>query len=41
MTPTRAAAYAILVQGFIATMLLAVLAANLGVLWVAVEAPPS
>ena len=38
MTPTRAAAYAILVQGFIATMLLAVLAANLGVLWVAVEA---
>ncbi|MHB8439009.1 MAG: proton-conducting transporter transmembrane domain-containing protein [Acidimicrobiales bacterium] len=33
----HAALYAILVQGFLATMLLAVLAANLGVLWVAIE----
>src|ERR1019366_6964118 len=34
----HASLYAVLVQGFVATMLLAVLAANLGVLWVAVEA---
>lgn len=37
-TPRQASLYAALVQGFLATMLLAVLAANLGVLWVAVEA---
>jgi len=37
-TPRHAALYSVLVQGFLATMLLAVLAANLGVLWVAVEA---
>ncbi|MGO9027924.1 MAG: proton-conducting transporter membrane subunit [Acidimicrobiales bacterium] len=37
-TPGRTTAYGVLVQTFIATMLLAVLAANLGVLWVAVEA---
>ncbi|HVB90466.1 MAG TPA: proton-conducting transporter membrane subunit [Acidimicrobiales bacterium] len=34
----RATVYAVLVQGFVACMLLAVLAANVGVLWVAVEA---
>jgi len=34
----RVMGYGVLVQAFIATMLLAVLAANLGVLWVAVEA---
>jgi len=37
-TRRHAALYATLVQGFLATMLLAVLAANLGVMWVAVEA---
>ncbi len=37
-TPRRAAVYGVLVQAFIAAMLLAVLAANVGVLWVAVEA---
>ena len=37
-TRGRATGYGVLVQAFIATMLLAVLAANLGVLWVAVEA---
>ncbi|HVA07137.1 MAG TPA: proton-conducting transporter membrane subunit [Acidimicrobiales bacterium] len=37
-TRRHAALYGILVQGFLASMLLAVLAANLGVLWVAVEA---
>ncbi|HUZ09036.1 MAG TPA: proton-conducting transporter membrane subunit [Acidimicrobiales bacterium] len=37
-TPRHASLYCVLVQGFLATMLLAVLAANLGVLWVAVEA---
>lgn len=37
-TRWHASLYAVLVQGFLATMLLAVLAANLGVLWVAVEA---
>jgi hydrogenase-4 component F len=37
-TPRHASLYAVLVQGFVATMLLAVLAANLGVLWVAIEA---
>ena len=37
-TERHAALYGALVQGFLATMLLAVLAANLGVLWVAVEA---
>jgi len=37
-TPRHASLYAVLVQAFLATMLLAVLAANLGVLWVAVEA---
>ncbi len=36
-TLRHASLYAALVQGFLATMLLAVLAANLGVLWVAVE----
>jgi hydrogenase-4 component F len=34
----HAALYAVLIQGFLATMLLAVLAANLGVMWVAIEA---
>jgi hydrogenase-4 component F len=37
-THRQASLYAALVQGFVATMILAVLAANLGVLWVAVEA---
>ncbi|MDA8359658.1 MAG: proton-conducting transporter membrane subunit [Actinomycetota bacterium] len=37
-SPGRVVSYRILVQAFIATMLLAVLAANVGVLWVAVEA---
>lgn len=37
-TRGRVTGYGVLVQGFITTMLLAVLAANLGVLWVAVEA---
>ncbi len=37
-TPRRAATYGLLVQLFIAAMLLAVLAANVGVLWVAIEA---
>jgi hydrogenase-4 component F len=37
-TSRHASLYAALVQGFVTTMLLAVLAANLGVLWVAVEA---
>jgi len=37
-TRHHASLYSVLVQGFLATMLLAVLAANLGVLWVAVEA---
>jgi len=34
----HASLYAVLIQGFLATMLLAVLAANLGVMWVAIEA---
>lgn len=34
----RATTYGVLVQAFVATMLLAVLAANVGVLWVAIEA---
>ncbi|MGH9020018.1 MAG: proton-conducting transporter membrane subunit [Acidimicrobiales bacterium] len=37
-SPRHAAAYCVLVQLFVGTMLLAVLAANIGVLWVAVEA---
>ena len=37
-TRGHAALYCVLVQAFVATMLLAVLAANLGVLWVAIEA---
>jgi hydrogenase-4 component F len=37
-TGRRARLYAVLVQVFVTTMVLAVLAANLGVLWVAVEA---
>lgn len=37
-TPRRAAVYTALVQAFVTCMLLAVLAANLGVMWVAVEA---
>ena len=37
-SPRRATAYGVLVQAFVAAMLLAVLAANVGVLWVAVEA---
>ena len=37
-TRRHAALYCVLVQVFVATMLLAVLAANLGVLWVAIEA---
>ena len=36
--PRRAAGYTALVQAFVTCMLLAVLAANLGVMWVAVEA---
>lgn len=37
-TRRHGALYAVLIQGFLATMLLAVLAANLGVMWVAIEA---
>jgi hydrogenase-4 component F len=37
-TPERARLYAVLINSFIASMSLAVLAANLGVVWVAVEA---
>ena len=37
-TRRRATTYGVLVQAFVAAMLLAVLAANVGVLWVAVEA---
>jgi len=37
-TPRQAITYRVLVQAFVAAMLLAVLAANVGVLWVAVEA---
>ena len=37
-TPRQAVQYAALMQSFVATMLLAVLAANIGILWVAVEA---
>ena len=37
-TRRHASLYAVLVQAFVATMLLAVLASNVGVLWVAVEA---
>ncbi len=37
-SPRRATLYAVLVQAFVTTMLLAVLAANLGILWVGVEA---
>ncbi len=37
-TRERAASYWLLVQAFVATMLLAVLAANVGILWVAIEA---
>ncbi|HVB70258.1 MAG TPA: proton-conducting transporter membrane subunit [Acidimicrobiales bacterium] len=37
-TPRHASLYAVLIQGFLASMLLAVLAANLGVMWVAIEA---
>jgi hydrogenase-4 component F len=37
-TERRATLYALLVQVFVATMVLAVLAANLGVLWIGVEA---
>ncbi|MHB1905670.1 MAG: proton-conducting transporter transmembrane domain-containing protein [Acidimicrobiales bacterium] len=37
-TPRHASLYTVLIQGFLATMLLAVLAANLGVMWVAIEA---
>jgi hydrogenase-4 component F len=37
-TRRHAALYSVLVHAFVATMLLAVLAANLGVLWVAIEA---
>jgi len=37
-TPRHATTYGVLVQAFIVAMLLAVLAANVGVLWVAVEA---
>jgi hydrogenase-4 component F len=36
--PARSVLYGVLVQAFVACMLLAVLAANVGVLWVAVEA---
>ncbi|MCU1492540.1 MAG: dehydrogenase (quinone) [Acidimicrobiaceae bacterium] len=37
-TPQRATTYGVLVQAFVAAMLLAILAANVGVLWIAVEA---
>ncbi|HUV58120.1 MAG TPA: proton-conducting transporter membrane subunit [Acidimicrobiales bacterium] len=37
-TPRQAVQYSVLIQLFVATMLLAVTAANIGVLWVAVEA---
>jgi len=37
-TQRRAATYGLLVQAFVAAMLLAVLAANVGMLWVAIEA---
>jgi hydrogenase-4 component F len=37
-TPRRATTYGVLVQAFVAAMLLAVLAANVGVLWLAIEA---
>ena len=37
-TPRHAALYTVLVQAFVCCMLLAVLAASLGVMWVAVEA---
>lgn len=37
-TPRQAVQYAALMQSFVATMLLAVLAANIGILWVAIEA---
>ncbi len=37
-TPGQAQQYAVLIQLFVTTMLLAVLAANIGILWVAVEA---
>ena len=37
-TRGRATSYGVLVQAFVTTMLLAVLAANVGVLWVAIEA---
>ncbi len=37
-TQRRATTYGVLVQAFVAAMLLAVLAANVGVLWVAIEA---
>ena len=37
-TRRRATTYGVLVQAFVAAMLLAVLAANVGVLWVAIEA---
>jgi len=36
--PERSAVYGVLVQAFVGFMILAVLAANVGVLWVAVEA---
>jgi len=37
-TPRQAVQYSVLIQLFVATMLLAVTAANIGVLWVAIEA---
>jgi hydrogenase-4 component F len=37
-SPRRATLYSVLVQGFITAMLLAVIAGNVGVMWVAVEA---
>ena len=37
-TPRHASQYNVLIQLFVATMLLAVLAANIGILWVAIEA---
>jgi hydrogenase-4 component F len=37
-TPRHAVQYAALIQLFVATMLLAVVAANIGILWVAIEA---
>ena len=37
-TPRQAVRYGALMQAFVATMLLAVLAANIGILWVAIEA---